>query len=177
MSVYSLESEYPKLPENKSYWIAETAQVIGQISLDDDVSIWFGAVLRGDNELIEVGKGTNIQENCILHTDAGFPLTVGANCTVGHGAILHGCSIGNNCIIGMGAIILNGAIIGDNTIVGAGSLVTEGKKYDGGKCLILGSPAKVMRDLTLNERTGITVSAREYQNRAKVFRDRIKRTE
>ncbi len=177
MSVFSLGSQYPNMPKNDSYWISKTAQVIGRVSINDNVSVWFGAVLRGDNELISIGCGTNIQENCVLHTDVGFPLSIGKNCTVGHGAILHGCSIGNNCIIGMGAVILNGATLGDNTIVGAGALVTEGKKYNDGKRLVLGSPARVIRELTSNELRAIKISAFEYQKKADTIKQSMKKIE
>ena len=146
MPIYSLGERTPDLPPEGEYWVAPDAHVIGTVLLARDVGIWFGAVLRGDNELIDIGPGSNIQEHAMLHTDPGLPLTVGAGCTVGHRAILHGCTIGDNCLIGMGAIILNGAKIGANSLVGAGALVTEGKSFPENS-LIVGSPAKVIRQL------------------------------
>ena len=174
MTVFSISSTKPKLPSNDKYWIADTASVIGDIELNEFASVWFGATIRGDNERISIGSGTNIQENCILHTDVGYKIQIGNNCTIGHGAILHGCSIGNNCIIGMGAIILNGARLGNNCIVGAGALVTEQKEFlEHGK-LILGSPAKVVRDLKENEIKNILESALTYRAKALIFKKELK---
>jgi carbonic anhydrase/acetyltransferase-like protein (isoleucine patch superfamily) len=126
MAIYSLDGKQPQLPDG-FYYVAESAQVIGNVILQEGVGIWFGAVLRGDNEPITVGTGSNIQENCVLHTDMGYPLVIGQGCTIGHSAILHGCTIGNNSLVGMGATVLNGAQIGENCLIGAGALVTEGK--------------------------------------------------
>jgi carbonic anhydrase/acetyltransferase-like protein (isoleucine patch superfamily) len=126
-------------------WVAETAVVIGKVRIKTGASVWFGAVLRGDNEWIEIGERSNIQDNCTLHTDPGYPLTVGVGCTIGHNAILHGCSIGNNTLIGMGAILLNGARIGSNCVVGAGALVAENKAVPD-NTLVVGSPARKLRD-------------------------------
>ena len=144
MPIYELDGQAPELPD--TYWIAETAVVIGRVRLESEASIWFGSTLRGDNEWIEVGARSNIQENCTLHTDMGFPLTIGAGCTIGHNVVLHGCSIAENSLIGMGAIVLNGAKIGPNSLVGAGALVTEGKEFPPGS-LIVGSPARAVRTL------------------------------
>ena len=127
MPLFSLEEIEPKLPDNGDYWVAPGAMVIGKVTLKAGASIWFNAVLRGDNELIEIGEGSNVQENCVLHTDPGFPISVGPNCTIGHKAILHGCQIGEGSLIGMGATVLNGAKIGAGCLIGAGALVTEGK--------------------------------------------------
>jgi carbonic anhydrase/acetyltransferase-like protein (isoleucine patch superfamily) len=146
MPTYSLDASSPELPAPGSFWIAPDAHVIGKVRLAADVGIWFGAVLRGDNELIDIGLGTNIQEHAMLHTDMGFPLSIGAGCTIGHRAILHGCVIGANSLIGMGAIVLNGARIGRNCLVGAGALVTEGKEFPDNS-LIVGAPAKAIRSL------------------------------
>ena len=174
MKIFSQGASYPKLPSNGNYWISETAILIDEVELKVGSSVWFGAVIRGDNEKILIGPYTNIQENCILHTDPGYPISIGSNCTIGHGAILHGCSIGNNCIIGMGSIILNGAILGNDCIVGAGSLLTEEKNFlESGK-LILGSPAKVIRDLRAPEMQNIRDSAQGYAKKAKRYKEKFK---
>lgn len=149
-------------------YVTETAVVIGNVALAAGASIWFGAVLRGDNDPITIGARSNIQDNCTLHADPGFPATVGEGCTVGHGAIVHGCTVEDNCLIGMGSTILNGARIGRDSIVGACALVTEGKQFPPGS-LILGVPAKVARPLTPEEITGIGRSATGYFNRSRQF--------
>jgi carbonic anhydrase/acetyltransferase-like protein (isoleucine patch superfamily) len=146
MPLYSLDEITPQLPDDGRYWIAPDAHVIGRVRLGSDCSIWFGSVLRGDNELIELGDRTNIQEGSMLHTDPGFPMTIGPDCTIGHHAILHGCIIGANSLIGMGATVLNGARIGANCLVGANALVTEGKEFPESS-LIVGAPAKAIRKL------------------------------
>jgi carbonic anhydrase/acetyltransferase-like protein (isoleucine patch superfamily) len=144
MPIYELDGQAPDLPQE--CWIAETAVVIGRVRLGVAASVWFGSVVRGDNEWIEVGAHSNVQENCTLHTDLGFPLTVGPNCTIGHNVVLHGCTIAENSLIGMGAILLNGVKIGRNCIVGAGSLLTEGKTF-ADNTLIVGAPARAIRAL------------------------------
>ena len=159
--IYALDGIEPYFEDKNSSWVAPEAVVIGDVHIGADVGIWFGAVIRGDTEKISIGTGSNIQENCVLHTDPGFPLTIGAGCTIGHKALLHGCAIGNNSLVGMGAIILNGAIIGDNCLVGAGALITERKVFPAGS-LIIGSPAKVARALTNAEIAGLTLSAKHY---------------
>ena len=174
MSIFSIGSKAPRLPSNDNYWISDNATVVGDIEVEEKVSIWFGATIRGDNEKIYLGYGTNIQENCMLHTDKDYPLEVGNNCTIGHGAILHGCVIGHNCIIGMGAIVLNGAQIGNNCIIGAGALVTEQKHFLDNNKLILGIPAKVTRDLTADEVKKINDSAIGYQLKMKLFKDTLR---
>jgi len=146
MPVYALDGLVPELPEAGCYWIAPDAHVIGRVRLAPDVGIWFGAVLRGDNELIDIGGRSNIQDGAMLHTDMGFPLTVGVDVTVGHHAILHGCTVGAGSLIGMGATVLNGARIGGGCLVGANALVTEGKVFPDFS-LIVGSPAKAVRTL------------------------------
>jgi carbonic anhydrase/acetyltransferase-like protein (isoleucine patch superfamily) len=146
MPLYALDDIEPELPRSGRFWIAPDAHVIGRVRLGEDASVWFGSVLRGDNELIDIGERTNIQEGSMLHTDMGFPMTIGADCTIGHHAILHGCTIGENSLVGMGATILNGAKIGANSLVGANALVTEGKEYPE-NALIVGSPAKAIRTL------------------------------
>jgi carbonic anhydrase/acetyltransferase-like protein (isoleucine patch superfamily) len=161
MAIHALDGHAPELPTPGSFWIAPDAQIIGKVRLGIDVGIWFGAVLRGDNELIDVGAATNIQEHSMLHTDMGSPLTIGRGCTIGHRAILHGCTIGDNSLIGMGAIVLNGAVIGKNCLVGAGALVTEGKVFPDNS-LIIGSPAKAARTLDDEAARRIALSAEGY---------------
>lgn len=146
MPIYALGFERPTLPSAGQFWIAPDANVIGKVAIAVDVGIWFGATLRGDNELISVGARSNIQEGCTLHTDMAYPLTIGTDCTIGHHAILHGCTIGDNTLIGMGATVLNGAKIGNNCLVGAGALVTEGKEFPDNS-LIVGVPARAIRTL------------------------------
>jgi carbonic anhydrase/acetyltransferase-like protein (isoleucine patch superfamily) len=168
MPVHSLDSTAPALPTAGTFWIAPDAHVIGKVSLGENVGIWFGAVLRGDNELIAIGAGSNIQEHAMLHTDMGFPLSIGMGCTIGHRAILHGCSIGDNSLIGMGAIVLNGARIGSNCLVGAGALVTEGKEFPDNS-LIVGSPAKAIRTLDDVAAQRLRMSAEGYVRNWKRF--------
>ncbi len=146
MALSKIDGIAPRLPADGRWFVAPGAHVIGRVQLEEDANIWFGCVLRGDNEWITVGARTNIQENSILHTDMGFPLTIGADCTIGHGVILHSCTIAENCLVGMGATILNGAKIGRNSLVGANALVTEGKEFPDNS-LIVGSPAKVVRTI------------------------------
>ena len=146
MPIYALDGVTPQFEDAATNWIAPDATLIGRLRIGRDVGIWFGAVLRGDNEPIEIGAGSNVQEHTVMHTDIGFPLTIGKGCTIGHRAMLHGCTIGDNSLIGMGAIVLNGARIGENSLVGAGALVTEGKEFPPNS-LIVGSPAKAIRQL------------------------------
>jgi carbonic anhydrase/acetyltransferase-like protein (isoleucine patch superfamily) len=174
MSIYQLDDDVtPALPAIGQFWIAPSAHVIGRVRLHFDVGIWFGAVLRGDNEWIEIGAGSNVQEHCMLHTDMGFPLTIGTHCTIGHGAILHGCAIGDNTLIGMGAVVLNGAKIGKNSLVGAGALITEGREYPDNS-LIVGSPAKAIRTLDDAAATRISQSAESYVRNWKRFASGLK---
>ncbi|MGE7370912.1 gamma carbonic anhydrase family protein [Neorhizobium sp. NPDC001467] len=161
MPLYALGDFTPDTPAANRYWVAPDAHVIGKVALGEDVGIWFGAVLRGDNELISVGARTNVQEGAMLHTDMGYPATIGEGCTIGHHAIIHGCTIGNNSLIGMGATILNGARIGNNCLVGANALVTEGKEFPDGS-LIVGSPARAVRALDADAIAKLTVSADNY---------------
>jgi carbonic anhydrase/acetyltransferase-like protein (isoleucine patch superfamily) len=165
MPLYKIDGVSPKLPESARFWIAPDAQIIGRIDLKEDANIWFGCVLRGDNEWITVGARTNIQDNSILHTDMGFPLDIGADCTIGHGVILHGCSIGDNSLIGMGSTILNGAKIGRNCLVGANALILENKEYPDNS-LIVGSPAKVIRTLGEDIVASNLESAKHYVENA-----------
>src|SRR6201993_3539796 len=146
MPIYELDGIAPEFPGDGSYWAAESVVLIGTVRMMRHTSIWFGAVLRGDNEWIEIGVRSQIQDNATLHTDPGFPMVIGANCVIGHNVILHGCTIGDNSLIGMGAIMLNGARIGENSLVGAGALVTEGKTFPDNS-LIVGAPARAIRAL------------------------------
>ena len=173
MPVYSLDGHKPELADEESGWIAPDASVIGQVSLGKDVGIWFGAVLRGDNEPITIGDRSNLQEHVMVHTDPGCPVTVGEGCTIGHRAILHGCTIGDNTLVGMGAIVLNRAVIGRNCLVGAGALVTEGKVFPDGS-LIVGSPAKVVRQLDEAAIEQLKGSAERYVRNARRFRTGLK---
>ncbi|GAA0292724.1 gamma carbonic anhydrase family protein [Rhodovulum strictum] len=169
MTLYALDGILPTLPEDGDFWVAPDANVIGKVILGQGVSVWFGATLRGDNEPITIGAGTNIQENTVCHTDMGFPLVIGSGCTIGHKAMLHGCTIGNNSLIGMGATVLNGAVIGDNCLIGACALVTEGKEIPDGS-LVMGSPAKVVRQLDTAAIEGLRRSALNYQAAMRRFR-------
>ncbi|MFE1599338.1 gamma carbonic anhydrase family protein [Methylobacterium sp. ID0610] len=161
MPLYTLDDHRPRLADPDRVWIAPDAHVIGQVEIGPDVSIWFAAVLRGDNEPIRLGARTNIQDGAVLHTDPGFPLDLGEGVTVGHGAIVHGCTIGANTLVGMGATILNGARIGRNCLVGANALVTEGKEFPDNS-LIVGAPAKVARSLDDKAVESLRLSAERY---------------
>jgi carbonic anhydrase/acetyltransferase-like protein (isoleucine patch superfamily) len=172
MPIYELDGQAPDL--SSECWIAETAVVIGRVRLAVAASVWFGSVLRGDNEWIEIGANSNIQENCTLHTDLGFPLTVGPNCTIGHNVVLHGCSIAENSLIGMGAIVLNGVKIGQNCIVGAGSLITEGKVFPD-NTLIVGAPARAVRAVDAEGIELLRWSADHYVNNFRRFAAGLKR--
>jgi carbonic anhydrase/acetyltransferase-like protein (isoleucine patch superfamily) len=146
LPLYELEGIAPVLPPDGTGWVAPNAVLIGKVRLERDASVWWGAVLRGDNELIHIGEAANVQDNCVLHTDVGFPLTLGARCTVGHCAMLHGCTVGENSLVGIGAIVLNGTRIGRNCIIGANALLTEGKEIPDNS-LVVGSPGRVVRQL------------------------------
>ncbi|MCC7005650.1 MAG: gamma carbonic anhydrase family protein [Ottowia sp.] len=172
MTIYQLDDTVPCV--DASAWIAQEATLIGKIELAADVSIWFGAVLRGDNELIVIEAGSNIQEGAVLHTDAGYPLRVGKNVSVGHQAVLHGCTIGDDSLIGMGAIILNGAVIGRHCLVGAGALVTENKIFPD-NTLIVGMPARAIRLLSAEECATISRNAHHYVVRKNKFKTTLKK--
>ena len=162
MAIYELDGNAPHLAEGA--WVAESAEVIGKVELHKDASIWPKVVIRGDNDLIQIGEGSNVQDASILHTDPGYPLLIGKNVTVGHQVMLHGCSIGEGSLIGIGAVVLNGAKIGKGCLVGAGALVTEGKDFPDGS-MIIGSPAKVVKELTPAQIAGIAeISARYVKN-------------
>lgn len=169
MTLYALDGIAPETPENGDFWVAPGAFLMGKVTLLAGSSVWFGAILRGDNERITLGEGSNIQENSVLHTDIGYPLTIGQNCTIGHRAMLHGCTIGDNSLIGMGVTILNGAKIGDNCLIGAGALITEGKVIPDGS-LVMGVPGKVVRSLDAQAIVMLTKSAESYQANMRRFK-------
>lgn len=174
MSLYELDGKAPELPADGQYFIAETATVIGNVRLKSNASVWFGSVLRGDNELIEIGEGSNVQDNCTFHTDPGFPLTIGSNCTIGHNVILHGCTIEDGALIGMGSIIMNGARIGKGCVVGAGAIITEGKEFPENS-LVVGAPAKVIRALTPEQVNALTQGAPHYVSNGRRFKTGLKK--
>ncbi|MEJ8560518.1 gamma carbonic anhydrase family protein [Yoonia sp. GPGPB17] len=166
MSFFVLGDITPQVDE--SAWVAPGCYIIGDIVLEAKASVWFGTTMRGDNERITIGAGSNVQENCVLHTDMGFPLSIGAGCTIGHKAMLHGCEIGENSLIGMGATVLNGVKIGKNCLIGAGALITEGKSIPDGS-LVMGVPGKVVRQLDEAAIAGLRLSALHYQENAARF--------
>jgi carbonic anhydrase/acetyltransferase-like protein (isoleucine patch superfamily) len=166
MTVYRLSEQLPHLDQGT--WVAPSAQVIGNVHLEVGCSVWFGAVIRADNEPMRIGAGSNVQDGAVLHSDPGFPLHIGANVTIGHQAMLHGCTVGEGSLIGIGAVVLNGARIGKHCLVAAGALVTEGKSFPDGS-LIVGSPAVVKRKLSPNQISGLQDSARHYRNNASRF--------
>jgi carbonic anhydrase/acetyltransferase-like protein (isoleucine patch superfamily) len=168
MPLYALGPTRPSVTAEGSYWVAPDAHVIGRVELGEDVGVWFGAVLRGDNEPIRIGARTNIQEGVVIHVDPGFPVAIGQGCTIGHHAIVHGCTIGDNSLIGMGATVLNGAVIGNNCLVGANALVTEGKVFPDNS-LIVGAPAKTIRLLDDAAVAGLKKSANGYVKKWQLF--------
>lgn len=172
MALYALDDIHPQLPEGFCF-IADTANIIGNVEIGEDVGIWFGTTIRGDNEPIRIEARSNIQENSMLHTDPGYPLTIGKGCTIGHNAIVHGCTIGDNTLIGMGAIILNGAKIGKNCLIGAGALVPENKVI-ADNSLVVGSPGKVIRSIDEGGEMMLQKSAEIYVANAKRFSGRLK---
>lgn len=169
MTIYKLDGISPQFDDERSCYVAPGALIIGQVAIGTNVSFWPYAVVRGDNEPMRIGSGTNIQEHALLHSDPGFPLTIGEGCTIGHRAVIHGCTIGSHSLIGMGATILNGAIIGNNCLVGAGALVTEGKIFDAA-CLIVGSPARAIRSLTSEEIRKLEAAAIHYVQNGRRFK-------
>ncbi len=172
MPIYKLGEHAPTIHE--SVFVADTATIVGKVTLEENASVWFGAAIRGDNEPIAIGVGSNVQEGAVLHTDPGRPLSVGRDVTVGHQAMLHGCTIGDGSLIGIQAVILNGAVIGRNCLVGAGSVVTENKTFPD-RSLILGAPARVVRELTDEEVNALAQSARSYVERRDVFKAQLVR--
>lgn len=169
--LYELDGVAPEVAQDA--WVAPGCHLIGKIILRERSSVWFNSTLRGDNEVIEIGVGSNVQENCVLHTDMGYPLVIGAGCTIGHKAMLHGCTIGTNSLIGMGASVLNGAVIGDNCLIGAGALIPEGKVIPD-ESLVMGMPGKVVRVLDADAIAGLRGSALSYQANAERFRAGLK---
>lgn len=172
MAIYELDGVAPKIAE--SAWVADSAEVMGRVTLGEDASVWFGTVVRGDTESITIGAGSNIQDASVLHADFGKPLVVGCNVTVGHQVMLHGCTIGDESLIGIGAVVLNGARIGRNCLVGAGALVTEGKEFPDGS-MIIGSPAKAVRQLSPEQIEGLRQSARHYIDNARRFKGGLRK--
>lgn len=172
MPIYVLDGVTPDLPELGRYWIAPDADLIGRVRLQLDASVWFGAVLRGDNEWIEIGERSNVQDGAVLHTDPGFPLKLGSDVTVGHRAILHGCTVGEGALIGMGATVLNGARIGAGCLIGANALVTEGKSFPDGS-LVVGSPAKAVRVLDVSVLEDLRATALRYVENWRRYADKL----
>lgn len=167
MALYRLGDDEPRLEPDA--WVAETATLVGRVALGEGANVWYGVVARGDNEWITIGARSNVQDNCVLHTDMGFPLTLGEDVTVGHQAMLHGCTVGDNSLVGIQAVVMNGAVIGRNCIVGAGALVTEGKQFPDNS-LIVGSPAKVVRELSEDQVARLKASAAHYVQNARRHR-------
>ena len=174
MALYEIDGKSPALPADASSWIAPSADVIGDARIGHEVSIWFGAVIRADNTPIVIGDRTNIQEGAMLHSDPESPLTIGEGCTIGHHAILHGCTLGSNVLVGMGATILNDAVIADDCLIGANALVTEGKEFPDGS-LIVGAPAKVVRALSEAQIAGLKASAAHYVNNGRRYAAGLKK--
>ncbi len=175
MAIYALGDVTPVFPETGNYWIAPDAQVMGNIVLKENASVWFGAVLRGDNDPIVIGENSNVQDGAVMHTDIGCPLTLGANVTVGHQAMLHGCTVGDNSLIGIGATLLNGAKIGRNCLIGAHALVGEGKEIPDNS-MVLGMPGKVVRELGEDNEEMMLLSANIYVENWKRFKETLKET-
>ncbi|RAK58437.1 gamma carbonic anhydrase family protein [Phenylobacterium hankyongense] len=173
MAVYDLGGVTPELPNDDEYWIAPTAAVMGRVILKKNASVWFGATLRGDNDPILLGENSNVQDGSVLHTDAGSPLTIGANVTVGHLVMLHGCTIGDNSLIGIGSIVLNGAQIGKNCLIGANCLITEGKQIPDNS-LVMGAPGKVVRELSPEQGAMLAAGAHHYVENWKRYRRELR---
>ena len=171
MTLYSLDQDSPDI--HPDTWVAPDANLIGRVVMEQGSSVWFGCTIRADHEEIRIGAGSNVQENCVMHIDAGFPLTIGRNCTIGHKVILHGCTIGNNTLVGMSATVLNGAKIGNNCLIGAGALITEHKEIPDGS-LVMGAPGRVVRQLDDKAIAMLEASALHYQDNMRRFRDTLK---
>jgi carbonic anhydrase/acetyltransferase-like protein (isoleucine patch superfamily) len=174
MAIYELDGQAPDLPADGNYYIADTATVIGKVRLGAKASVWFGAVLRGDNDWIEIGEGSNVQDNSTLHVDPGFPLTIGKNVTIGHNAIVHGCTLEDDVLIGMGSIVMNGARIRRGTVVGAGSVITEGKEFPE-YSLIIGAPARAIRTIDAAQIEMMARPARSYVIKGPHFKTGLKK--
>lgn len=171
MTLFALGDKAPDVHDDT--WVAPSANVIGQVVLEEAASVWFGSTIRADHEEIRIGAGTNVQENCVFHVDDGYPLTIGRGCTIGHKVMLHGCVIGDNTLIGMGATVLNGARIGQNCLIGAGALITE-RKHIPDNSLVMGVPGKVVRTLEEDAIASLRASAQHYQDNMRLFRDTLK---
>jgi carbonic anhydrase/acetyltransferase-like protein (isoleucine patch superfamily) len=176
MPLYELNGVRVTTPASGNYWVAETATVIGKVEIGEEVSIWFGSVVRGDNDTIRIGAGSNIQDNCVLHVDPGFPIDIAEGVTIGHRALVHGCSIGRSTLIGMGAVILNGARIGEECLIGANTLIPEGKVIPA-RSLVMGSPGKVVRQLTDEDLPRIQRGPQNYLRNWRLFQTTLKRQE
>ncbi|MDT7836200.1 gamma carbonic anhydrase family protein [Aquabacterium sp. OR-4] len=172
MAIYQLGERRPEI--HPDAWVADSAQVIGHVHLAEHASVWYGAIVRADNDHIRIGRNSNVQDGSVLHIDTGMPLQIGDDVTIGHQVMLHGCSIGDGTLVGIQSVILNGARIGRNSIVGAGALVTEGKEFPDG-VLIVGSPAKVVRELTPEQVARVQMSARHYVAQARLHREQLLR--
>ena len=174
MTLYALGADRPLI--HGDTWVAPDANLIGKVVLEEAASVWFGTTIRADHEEIRIGAGSNVQENCVFHVDAGYPLTIGTGCTIGHKVMLHGCTIGDNTLIGMGATVLNGAKIGANCLIGAGALITENKEIPDGS-LVMGVPGKVVRELDAAAIDGLRASAAHYQENMRKFRETLARVD
>jgi carbonic anhydrase/acetyltransferase-like protein (isoleucine patch superfamily) len=174
MAIYELHGRSPQFPADGQYYIADGAEVIGDVRLGANTSVWFGSVLRGDNELIDIGDNSNVQDNCTFHTDLGFPLSIGKNCSIGHNVILHGCTIGDDTLIGMGAIVMNGARIGNRCVVGAGAVIAEGRTFDD-HSLVVGVPAKAIRTLAPEQLATMLGGADRYVENGRRFKAGLRR--
>ena len=174
MPIYEIDGQAPEFPGAGQYYVADTAVLIGRVRLKREASVWFGAVLRGDNEWIELGERSQIQDNSTLHTDPGFPMVIGSNCVIGHNVIMHGCTVGDNSLIGMGAIMLNGSKVGQNCLVGAGALITEGKTFPDNS-VIMGAPARVIRPADEKTAKMIAGGADIYVKRWQHYQKKLKR--
>ena len=174
MPIYELDGQAPEFPDDGQYWVAETAVLIGRVRMKSQSSVWFGAVLRGDNEWIELGERSQIQDNATLHTDPGFPMVIGSNCVIGHKVMLHGCTVGDNSLIGMGATLLNGSKVGSNSLVGAGALITERKTFPDNS-MIVGAPARVIRPVDEAMAKMIAGGAEIYVKRWQQYAKNLKR--
>ena len=175
MSVYNLGDVAPELPSEDEYWIAPNAAVIGRVILKKNASVWFGATLRGDNDPIVIGENSNVQDGSVLHTDTGYPMTIGANVTIGHKVMLHGCTIGDGTLIGIGSIVLNGAKIGKNCLTGANCLITEGKEIPDNS-LVMGAPGKVVREISEEQARTLAGGAMHYVENWKRYRAGLRQT-
>ena len=173
MALYELDGLRPQVPASGDYWVADNATVLGNVIIEEDVGIWFGAILRGDNEHILLKRGCNVQDGSVFHADPGFPLTVGVNCTIGHMVMLHGCTIGDGSLVGIGAIVLNGAVVGEDCLIGAGSLVPEGKVIPP-RSLVMGTPGKVVREMTVDDIAKLRIASSNYQARWRRYKAKFK---